>query len=101
MSTEEKNKALVCCFLEAQSTGDLEALDKLLAPDFVAQGLLSGEDSGRGGFMQGVAEAHAALSHIRTIIESTMFKTITVPDSHATRRHLLEGGVPSGNSRIR
>jgi len=101
MSTEEKNKVLVCRVLEAQSTGDLETLDKLLAPDFVDQGLFSGEDSGRGGFMQGVAEAHATLSHIRTIIESTMCKTITVPDSHATRLH-LEGGVPSsGTGRIR
>ena len=61
MSTEEKNKALVCRFLEAQSTGDLETLDELLAPDFVDHGLLPGQDPGREGFMQGVAEAHAAL----------------------------------------
>ena len=53
MSTGEKNKALVCRFLEAQSTGDLEALDELLAPDFVDHGLLPGQDPGREGFMQG------------------------------------------------
>jgi SnoaL-like domain len=69
MSTEEKNKALVCRFLEAQSKGDLEALDELLAPDFVDHGLLPGHDPGREGFVQGVAEAHAALSFIRTTIE--------------------------------
>jgi serine phosphatase RsbU (regulator of sigma subunit) len=69
MSTQEKNKALVCRFLEAQSTGDLEALDELLAPDFVDHGMLPGQDSGRQGFMKGVAEAHAALSFIRTTIE--------------------------------
>jgi ketosteroid isomerase-like protein len=69
MSTGEKNKALVCRFLEAQSTGDLEALEELLAPDFVDHGLLPGQDPGREGFMQGVAEAHAALSSIRTTIE--------------------------------
>jgi serine phosphatase RsbU (regulator of sigma subunit)/ketosteroid isomerase-like protein len=69
MSTEEKNKALVCRFLEAQSTGDLETLDELLAPDFVDHGLLPGQDPGREGFMQGVAEANAALSFIRTTIE--------------------------------
>jgi hypothetical protein len=40
ISTEEKNKAVVCRFLEAQSKGDLEALDELLAPDFVDHGLL-------------------------------------------------------------
>jgi ketosteroid isomerase-like protein len=60
VSIGEKNKALVCRFLEAQSTGDLEALDELLAPDFVDHGLLPGQDPGREGFMQGVAEAHAA-----------------------------------------
>jgi ketosteroid isomerase-like protein len=69
MSTEEKNKALVCRFLEAQSKGDLEALDELLAPDFVDHGLLPGHDPGREGFMRGVAEAHAVLSFIRTTIE--------------------------------
>jgi ketosteroid isomerase-like protein len=69
MSTEEKNKALVCRFLEAQSTGDLEALDELLAPDFVDHGLLSGQEPRREGFMQGVTEAHATLSFIRTTIE--------------------------------
>jgi ketosteroid isomerase-like protein len=69
MSTEGKNKALVCRFLEAQSMGDLEALDELLAPDFVDHGRLPGQDPGREGFMQGVAETHAALSFIRTTIE--------------------------------
>jgi serine phosphatase RsbU (regulator of sigma subunit)/ketosteroid isomerase-like protein len=69
MSTEEKNKALVCRFLDAQAKGDLEALDELLAPDFVDHGGLPGQDPGREGFMQGVAEAHAALSSIRTTIE--------------------------------
>ncbi len=37
MSSEvqEKNRALVRRFIEAQSTGNLETLDHLLAPDFV------------------------------------------------------------------
>jgi SnoaL-like domain len=56
MSTEEKNRALVCRFLEAQSEGDLEALDELLAPDFVDHGLLPGHDPGREGFMRGLEE---------------------------------------------
>ena len=54
MSSEQKNKALVCRFVEAQSTGDLETLDELLAPDFVDHSLLPGQDSGREGFMQTV-----------------------------------------------
>ena len=69
MSSAEENKALVCRFLEAQAKGDLEALDELLALDFVDHGMLPDQDSGREGFIQRVAEAHAALSHIRTTIE--------------------------------
>jgi serine phosphatase RsbU (regulator of sigma subunit) len=65
----EENKDLVRRFIEAQSTGDLETLDELLAPDFVDHNLLPGQDPGREGFMQGVAEDHAALSYIRNTIE--------------------------------
>ena len=37
MSSEaqEKNKALVRRFLAAQANGDLDALEKMMAPDFV------------------------------------------------------------------
>ena len=65
----EKNKALVRRFLEAQTKRDLEALDELLAPDFVDHSLLPGQDPGREGFMQRVAEVHAALFCIHTTIE--------------------------------
>jgi serine phosphatase RsbU (regulator of sigma subunit)/ketosteroid isomerase-like protein len=68
VSAEEK-KALVRRFLEAQDKGDLETLDELLAPDFVDHNLLPGQDPGRDGFLQGVAEDHAALSFIRNTIE--------------------------------
>ena len=94
MSTEEKNRALVCRFLEAQSEGDLEALDELLAPDFVDHGLLPSHDPRREGFMQGVAEANPALSLIRTTIEYqgtdgddmviTRHKTRTIHDRGAS-----------------
>ena len=69
MSVEERNKVLVRRFLEAQDKGDLETLDELLAPDFVDHNLLPGQDPGREGFLQGVAEDHAALSFIRHTIE--------------------------------
>jgi serine phosphatase RsbU (regulator of sigma subunit)/ketosteroid isomerase-like protein len=68
MSSAE-NKALVRRFIEAQDKGDLETLDELLAPDFVDHNLLPGQEPGREGFMQGVAEDHAALSYIRNTIE--------------------------------
>jgi serine phosphatase RsbU (regulator of sigma subunit) len=68
MSAEE-NTALVRRLVEAQDKGDLETLDELLAPDFVDHNLLPGQEPGRVGFMQGVAEDHAALSFIRNTIE--------------------------------
>jgi serine phosphatase RsbU (regulator of sigma subunit) len=69
MSSAEENKALVRRFVEAQAKGDLETLDELLAPDFVDHNLLPGQEPGREGFMQGVAEDQAATTVIRTTIE--------------------------------
>ena len=69
MSVEE-NKALVRRFLGAQAKGDLDAIEELLAPDFVDHNLLPGrEDPGREGYIRSVAERHAALSDVRTTIE--------------------------------
>jgi ketosteroid isomerase-like protein len=90
MSTEEKNMALVCRFLEAQSKGDLEAQDELLAPDFVDHDLLPGHDPGREGFMQGIAEAHDALSSIRTTIEYQGTDDMVIT-RHTTRTILDRG----------
>ena len=70
MSSEaEENKALVRRFCEAQDKGDLETLDDLLAPDFVDHSLLPGQEPGREGFMQAIAEEHAVISHMRTTFE--------------------------------
>ena len=48
---QEKNKALVRRFY-------LDALEELLALDFVDHSLLPGQDPGREGYIQLVAEAH-------------------------------------------
>ena len=69
MSSAEENKALVRRFLEAQSKGDLETLDEVLAPDFVNHSLLPGQAPNREGYMRTIAEDHAGLSDIRTTIE--------------------------------
>ena len=69
MSSAEENKALVRRFLEAQSKGDLQTLDELLAPDFVNHNLLPGQAPNREGYMRTIAEDHAGLSDIRTTIE--------------------------------
>jgi serine phosphatase RsbU (regulator of sigma subunit) len=73
-SEEEKNKALVRRFWESVARGDMDALDELLAPDFVDHSLLDGQEPGREGYKQQVAEQHAALSDIRPIIEDQLAK---------------------------
>jgi predicted ester cyclase len=68
MSAEE-NLALVRRFFEAQGIGDLDALDEILAEDFVDRSLLLSEDPDREGYKRSVAEDHAAFSELRYIIE--------------------------------
>jgi serine phosphatase RsbU (regulator of sigma subunit)/predicted ester cyclase len=68
MSAEE-NLALVRRFFEAQGEGDLDALDEILAEDFVDRSLLPWEDPDREGYKRSVAEDHAAFSELRYIIE--------------------------------
>ena len=71
---EEKNKALVRRFWESVARGDLDALDELLVPDFVDHSTLAGQEPGREGYKQQVAEQHAALSDVRCIIEDQLAK---------------------------
>ena len=73
-SEEETNKALVRRFWEAVARGDLDSIDELLALDFVDHSLLEGQESGREGYKQQVAEQHAALSDIRPNIEDQVAK---------------------------
>ena len=71
---EEGNMALVRRFMEAQAKGDLDTLDELLAPDFVDHSSFAGQEPGREGYMQQVAEQIAALSEVRCIIEDQLAK---------------------------
>src|ERR671921_1501130 len=65
----EENLALVRRFFEAQARGDLDALDEILAEDFVDRSLLPSEDPDREGYKRSVAEDHAAFSELRYIVE--------------------------------
>lgn len=71
MSLEE-NKALVRHFLRAQSKGDLDALEEIMAPDFVDHSILPGQGHSREAYIQGVAEDRAAFSEASLIIEDQM-----------------------------
>jgi predicted ester cyclase len=69
-SAEEKNKALVRRFLEARVTGDVDAVDEVLAPNFVNHTkVLPDEEPGREGFMQAIAQYNAAFSNSSVLIE--------------------------------
>jgi serine phosphatase RsbU (regulator of sigma subunit)/predicted ester cyclase len=100
-SEAEENKVLVRRFLEAQSKGDLNMIDELLAPNFVNHSLLPGQDPSREGYLRTIAEDHAALSDIRTTIEyqatdgDDMVITRHTPHGIHDRGELL-GMEPSG-----
>jgi predicted ester cyclase len=64
--------ALVRRFFEAQSEGDMDTLDEILAEDFVDRSLLPSEDPDREGYKRSVAEDHAAFSELRYIIEDQL-----------------------------
>lgn len=68
MSAED-NKTLVRSFYEAQTEGDLDAMQELLAPDFVDRSVLPGQEPDREGYIRGVAEERAAFSNIRVTVE--------------------------------
>ena len=99
---EEKNKALVRRLLEAHAKGELDALEELLAPDFVDHSLLPGQDPGREGYIRSAAEQHAALSDIRYIVEyqstdgDMVISRLTMRATHD--RGMLFGVAPTGKA---
>jgi predicted ester cyclase len=68
MSTEE-NIAVVRRFLEARAKGDLNAMDEVMAPDFVNHTLAPGQQPEREGYKRQVAEFVTAFSDVRFVIE--------------------------------
>jgi serine phosphatase RsbU (regulator of sigma subunit)/ketosteroid isomerase-like protein len=97
----EQNKALVRRFFEARVKTDLDALDKMLAPDFVSHTkLLPGQQPDREGYKRTVAEYSATFSDRRFLVEEqvaeadTVVTRFTVRATH-DRRELL-GVAPTG-----
>jgi predicted ester cyclase len=74
VSEEEKNKALVRRYLEARAQGDLDAIEEMLAPEFVDHSLLPGQEPDRQAYMQWLEESRATLSNVRYIIEDLIAK---------------------------
>src|SRR3712207_3254188 len=103
MSSAEENKALARRFLEAQDEADVEALDELLAPDFVDHTLLPGQVPGREGYIRMIVEDIDALSDVRTTIDYQATDgdmVITRQTSYSTHdRGELRGLLPTGRER--
>jgi serine phosphatase RsbU (regulator of sigma subunit)/predicted ester cyclase len=97
----EENMALARRIMEARATGDLDALDELLAPDFVNHNrLLPGQEPGREGYKRSVSAYHAALTNRRFLVEDQVAagdKVVTRFTVHATHdRGELMGVAPTG-----
>jgi serine phosphatase RsbU (regulator of sigma subunit)/ketosteroid isomerase-like protein len=101
MSAEE-NMALARRFMEARVVKrDLDAVDEMLAPDFVNRNkLLPGQKPGREDYLRGIAAFHAALSEGHLIIEDQVAggdKVVTRLVVHSPHdRGELMGVAPTG-----
>ena len=96
-SEEEKNKALVRRFVEAQKEKDLAALEAMMAPDFVDHSVLPGQGTTREDFLQDVTEEQAASSDAQLSIEDQMAegdKVITRLAIHGPHDQEMFTGVP-------
>ena len=99
-SVEEKNKALVRRFLEAQAKGNLPVIDEVLTLHFVDHDRLPGQAPDREGYKRAIAEYHAALSNVRFLVEDQLAegdKVVTRFIVRATHdRRELMGVAPTG-----
>jgi serine phosphatase RsbU (regulator of sigma subunit)/predicted ester cyclase len=96
-SEEEKNKALVRRFVEAQWKKDLAALEEMMAPDFVDHSVLPGQGTTREDYLQDVAEDQAASSDAQLSIEDQMAeddRVITRLAIHGSHDQEMFTGVP-------
>ena len=100
-SQAEENKALVLRFLEARVKTDLDALDRMLAPDFVSHTkTVPGQQPGREGYKQAFAELADAMSNRRLLIEDQVAEGDKVVTRLVARfihdREELMGAAPTG-----
>ena len=100
MSKAEENKALVRRFMEARAKADLNAIEEMMAPNFISHGLLPGQQPGREGLKRWIAEIAATFSNRRRFIEDQVAegdKVVTRYTLRATHdRRELMGVAPTG-----
>jgi len=100
-SQAEENMALARRFMEARVKGDLEAMDEMMAPDFVSRtSLLSVQEPDREGVKWATAQFSAAVSNASVHSEDQVAaadKVVTRSVVHATHdRGELMGVAPTG-----
>src|SRR5919107_3038726 len=99
-SEEEKNKALVRRFVEAQWEKDLVGLEEMLAPDFVDHSVLPGQGTTREDYLRAVAEDQAASSDAQLSVEDQMAeddKVMTRLAIHGSPdQEMFTGVLPTG-----
>jgi predicted ester cyclase len=99
MSAEE-NMAPARRFLKARGRGDLDAIEQMMAPDFVDHTLARSQEPDREGYMRQVAEYVSAFSDLTYTIEDQVAggdKVVTrfiVRGTHDRRE--LRGIAPTG-----
>ncbi len=100
MSEVQENKALVRRFMEARAKADLNAIEEMMAPDFISHGLLPGQQPGREGLKRSIAEIAATFSNRRRFIEDQVAegdKVVTRYTLRATHdRKEIMGVAPTG-----
>jgi predicted ester cyclase len=97
----EENMALVRRFLEARVKADLNAIEEMMAPDFISHGLRPGQQPDREGYKRQVAEFVTAFSGVRFVIEDQVAvgdKVVSRISGRATHdRRELMGTAPTGS----
>jgi serine phosphatase RsbU (regulator of sigma subunit)/predicted ester cyclase len=100
MSKAEENKALVRRFMEARAKADLNAIEEMMAPNFISHGFIPGQQPGREGLKRWIAEIAATFSNRRRFIEDQVAegdKVVTRYTLRATHdRRELMGVAPTG-----
>jgi len=103
MSTKE-NIALVRRYLEARAKGDLNAMDEIMAPNFVNHTLAPGQQPDREGYKRQVAQFVTAFSDVRFVIEDQVAQGDKVVSRISGRgmydRKEIMGVAPTGREVI-
>jgi serine phosphatase RsbU (regulator of sigma subunit)/ketosteroid isomerase-like protein len=100
MSKAEENKALVRRFMEARAKADLNAIEEMMAPNFISHDFFPSQQPGREGLKRRIAEIAATFSNLRRFIEDQLAegdKVVTRYTLRATHdRRELMGVAPTG-----